>query len=118
MKNKSDKIFSFCLMLVCFSMLLLPSIKLIGILVVFSLAAKKLNFKIMHGIGINVLRSLDQLANAMTGGDPDEYISSRAAKLREKRRWACILCYLLDKIDKDHCKNAREDDEGEDGVVE
>jgi hypothetical protein len=46
----------------------------------------------------------DQLANAATGGNVDETISSRASRARkEKRAWGCILCRVLDWIDKDHC---------------
>ena len=46
----------------------------------------------------------DQLANAATGGNVDETISSRASRARkENRAWGCILCRLLDWIDKDHC---------------
>lgn len=54
----------------------------------------------------------DQLGNAMTGGDEDETISSRAAKAQKKRRWACVLCRLLDKFDKNHCAKSIEVDEG------
>lgn len=46
----------------------------------------------------------DQLANAATGGNVDETISSRASRARrENRAWGCILCRILDWIDKDHC---------------
>lgn len=55
----------------------------------------------------------DQLANAAFGGDPDETISSRAAKARRHgRRWGCLLCRLLDKIDRDHCERSVEPDRG------
>lgn len=51
--------------------------------------------------------ALDQLANATTGGNEDETISSRAGRLqREGRGWACVLCRLLDWLQKDHCKNS------------
>lgn len=51
--------------------------------------------------------ALDQLANATTGGSEDETISSRAGRLkREGRGWACVLCRLLDWLQKDHCKNS------------
>lgn len=63
----------------------------------------------------NVLVALDQLVNALLGGDPDETISSRAAK--SNSWWACRLCRLLDLIDPGHCANAREADEGRDAVV-
>ena len=58
--------------------------------------------------------SYDQLANTAFGGDEDETISSRAEKARRKgKRWGCELCRVLDRLDKDHCKNSVELDEGE-----
>lgn len=49
----------------------------------------------------------DHLGNAVTGGDPDETISSRAYKaMKQGRRWGCVLCRLLDYIEKDHCKKS------------
>jgi len=54
--------------------------------------------------------SYDQLANTAFGGNEDETISSRAYKASLKGdRWGCVLCKLLDRIQKDHCKNAVED---------
>lgn len=51
--------------------------------------------------------AFDQLANATTGGSEDETISSRAGRLkREGRGWACVLCRLLDWLQKDHCKHS------------
>lgn len=51
----------------------------------------------------------DQLANVAFGGDPDETISSRAGKEKKRgRRWACVLCRLLDKLDPDHCEKSIE----------
>jgi hypothetical protein len=53
--------------------------------------------------------SVDQLANAAFNGNEDETISSRAGRHcsplaeSEKEKWACILCKILDKIEKDHC---------------
>lgn len=52
--------------------------------------------------------SYDQLANAATGGSEDETISSRADRARtEGRRWGCVLCRLLDSIQRDHCANSK-----------
>lgn len=53
---------------------------------------------------LNVAVAVDQLANAILVGDPHASISSRAyrATLRGKR-WACVLCRLLDRIQPDHC---------------
>lgn len=51
-------------------------------------------------------KAYDQLGNAATGGNEDELISSRAGRQLQSgqpRRWACILCRLLDYIDHDHC---------------
>jgi len=62
----------------------------------------------------NVLIGIDQLANAILGGYPDETISSRAAKAKHKgKHWGCVLCKLLDLVDKGHCEENLEADEGE-----
>lgn len=51
--------------------------------------------------------SYDQLGNTMTGGNEDETISSRAGRLKkEGRGWACVLCKLLNWLQKDHCENS------------
>jgi hypothetical protein len=51
--------------------------------------------------------SVDQLANSAFNGNPDETISSRAGRhsqVNEDREcWAVWLCWLLDKLDPDHC---------------
>jgi len=66
----------------------------------------------------NVLIGIDQLANAILFGDPDETISSRLGKWLElpKTTWrfeiARIVCWFLRKLDKNHCRNAIEKDEG------
>ena len=58
--------------------------------------------------------SYDQLANTAFGGDEDETISSRAYKaMLKRRRWGCLLCRLLDRIDPDHCRKSVEPDEGD-----
>lgn len=60
-----------------------------------------------------VLISIDQLGNAVTGGDEDETISSRAAKsARQGKTWGVALCKFLHWIDKDHCEKSLEHDEG------
>ena len=50
--------------------------------------------------------SADQLANAAFNGNPDETISSRAGRHKADEKWACMLCWLLDKLDKDHCNKS------------
>lgn len=67
----------------------------------------------------NVIIALDQLANTVAGGDPDETISSRAGKkVRQGHtgpwRW---LCLLLNKFDRNHCRKNIEDDEGQNAVI-
>lgn len=48
--------------------------------------------------------AFDQLANTAFNGNEDETISSRAARARMNgRRWGCVLCGLLDKLDPGHC---------------
>lgn len=56
----------------------------------------------------------DQLINAATGGNEDETVSSRAAKAaRDGRRWGCVLCRWLDKIDPGHCEKNIEHNRGQ-----
>lgn len=64
---------------------------------------------------VRVLLSIDQFFNTLTGGDEDETISSRIGKKVETKEncWFCtITCKLLQLIDKNHCQNAIERDEG------
>lgn len=65
---------------------------------------------------MNLLIAVDQLGNAILGGDPDETISSRAAKNMHRRGWR-QLGLLLEAIDPGHLKDAIEPDEGKDAVV-
>ena len=63
----------------------------------------------------NILIGIDQLVNAILGGDPDETISSRMGKRAAKgdSLFCNLLCKLLNLIQKDHCQKAIEKDEGE-----
>jgi hypothetical protein len=57
---------------------------------------------------LNLLISLDQLLNTVTGGDPDQTVSLRAAQARAKgERWGCVLCKVLDWFDPDHCDKVK-----------
>lgn len=87
---------------------------------------KKLN-AVVRGIGrygLNVLISVDQLANALRLGDPDETISSRLGKLKLRNKgkipWkkplSKLLDKILDKIDPGHSLDAIEFDEGKDAI--
>ncbi len=56
---------------------------------------------------MHIAIGFDQLVNAATGGSEDETISSRAGRLRKQGRgWACVLCWVLDKLKKNHCENS------------
>jgi hypothetical protein len=71
-----------------------------------------------RGYAFNWLISLDEFGNALTLGDRNETISSRAAKARnEGREWGCILCRVLDKIQANHCDMALEPEEGKNAVI-
>lgn len=60
----------------------------------------------------NLGTALSQLGNALIGGDPDESLSSRAAKNKDTWPWSW-LAWVLNKIDPGHTDRAREDDEGD-----
>jgi hypothetical protein len=54
----------------------------------------------------------DHLLNALTGGKPGEKVSSRANRARrEGRRWGCVLCKWLERVDPvpGHCERAEAD---------
>ncbi|MFG6535544.1 hypothetical protein ACGYK5_17100 [Sulfitobacter sp. 1A16787] len=60
---------------------------------------------------LNVLIALDQLANAILLGDPDETISSRCAKAAYGSGW-WRLGQVLEAIDPGHLGRTVEHDEG------
>lgn len=63
----------------------------------------------------NLLVSIDQLFNAIFGGDPDETISSRMGKrARKGDRLGIFICKILNFFDEGHCERVAEYDEGKD----
>ena len=57
---------------------------------------------------LRIAVGFDQLANVALNGSEDETISSRAWRAQsEGKRWGCVLCRLLDKVEKDHCAKSR-----------
>ncbi len=72
--------------------------------------------KILGKYLLNVLISIDQLANAILLGDPDETISSRAAKRSHVWGWH-HLGRFLEWIDPGHLKDSLEPDEGKDAIL-
>lgn len=75
----------------------------------------------MNKIGrylLNWLILLDEAGNTLTGGSPNETISERAAKARNAgRRWGCILCRVLNRINPGHCDRALTSTIGDDAVI-
>ena len=67
------------------------------------------------GYLVNNLLSIDQLANTLLWGEPDETISSRAWRCgvradKPKKRWR-VARAIIDRIfwfDKDHCRRSYE----------
>lgn len=60
------------------------------------------------GRALRIAIGFDQLANVALNGSEDETISSRAARAREEgKRWGCVLCRFLDRLEPDHCNKAR-----------
>ena len=72
---------------------------------------------------INNWVALDQLANALLAGDPDETISSRTGKWlslpHDTWKWkvAYVLCRALHLLDKNHCLDSIEEDEGKHDLI-
>jgi hypothetical protein len=65
----------------------------------------------------NILIGVDQLVNAILGGDPDETISSRIGKrAREGYKISIFLSKFLDIFDKNHAEDAIEEDEGKNAM--
>lgn len=64
----------------------------------------------------NLLIAIDQLGNAILFGDPDETISSRAAKRMHVWHWGKLAAFL-EFIDPGHMKRSLEPDEGKDTLL-
>ena len=64
----------------------------------------------------NLFIALDIVVNTVLLGDPNETISSRAARAmkRDKPLWARFVCSVTNLIDPNHCPKAIEPDEGSD----
>lgn len=68
---------------------------------------------------LNVLRWLDcGLNTVFLFGSYNETVSRRAAYARDAGRpWGCILCGILDRINQNHCENAKKELVGEDALI-
>lgn len=58
----------------------------------------------------NVLIAFDRLGNTIIAGDPDETISARAGRLRNRNSVAKTLADVLDWIQPNHVQRAIEHD--------
>lgn len=60
---------------------------------------------------MNLLIAADRFGNTVMGGDPDETISARSGRLRDKdpKTWG-VLAELLDQIQKNHVQDAIQND--------
>lgn len=57
-----------------------------------------------HKRFMRIAVGLDCAVSATFGGDGYTTISKRAALARQNgRKWGCVLCKWLDKVDKGHC---------------
>lgn len=74
-----------------------------------ALAAVQMLWSILVGSpkAWRLAKAFDRVANAATGGNDTETISSRADRaVTEQKRWGCLLCKFLDRFEKDHCKKS------------
>lgn len=62
----------------------------------------------------NIVIAIDQLINAMLGGDPDETLSSRAAKWHPAAAKAINALFFWQP---NHCQESLEIEEGHDAVI-
>lgn len=56
---------------------------------------------------VRIMIAADRMANAVFGGDDRETISSRAWRgTQEGVKGWCLLCRLLDALDREHCRRS------------
>lgn len=64
----------------------------------------------------NILISIDQFANTLLFGDPDETISSRLGRNYDGSRCEMFVNWLFSWKQEDHCSESIEHDEGNDAI--
>lgn len=75
---------------------------------------------------LGALLGLDHLGNALLGGDPRETISSRLGRIEAAhggripwtRPLARLTAWALDRVDRDHCREAVIEGAGDGGLVD
>lgn len=81
--------------LLCMAAAVLSGIRMLGFIMIGSDRAWRM------------AKAYDRVGNTAIGGTDTETISSHAYRAStEKRRWGCLLCKLLDKVEQDHCKTS------------
>lgn len=60
------------------------------------------------GYAYRTIIALNQLFNSLTGGEPDETLSSRWGRTRKRKWFSRFACWVLDKIEPCHCATAIE----------
>lgn len=61
---------------------------------------------------------LDEGLNVALGGAENETVSARAGRAKASgKRWGCVLCGLLDRLQKGHCEKAMTAKIGDDEVI-
>lgn len=56
----------------------------------------------------NVLVGIDQMLNAIFGGDPDETMSSRVCRYKDSNKAAYLVYRILNWIQPRHCEESLE----------
>jgi hypothetical protein len=85
------------LILLCFVPLCALASALAGIRMLWSIAVAPERARILAV-------AFDELGNSAINGNTGETISSRAGRARRAgRRWGCILCGVLERLDPGHC---------------
>ena len=55
----------------------------------------------------NIAKMIDETGNVDANGKVNMTISARAGfALQKKSKWGCVLCWLLDDIQTNHCEDA------------
>jgi hypothetical protein len=75
--------------------------------------------KLIGNYLLNILKWLDIGVNVIVlFGASNETISERSAKARNAgRKWGCLLCGLLDRVNPGHCDNALKSTIGDDAII-
>jgi hypothetical protein len=78
-----------------------------------------MNWAMAKRWAMNWIIWLDEGVNVLLGGAENETVSARAGRAKAAgKRWGCVLCGLLDRIQKGHCENAMQARIGDDEVVD